>query len=233
MMGRREANMNRLDTKLQNSSSLTASTSHSDPSTLPSVAEQCIVPARRLIVLVPDADLDYAAATRRVWQLANDLGVNIQFIGLCKDEIQESNLRRQLVIMSAMVQDGNVSVEAKVEFGINWVKVVKSNQQVGDLIICFAEQRAGLLYRPLSQILQSNLDLPVYILSGLYSKSPSRFNVLTYISMWVGFISILAISFLLQSRIIALPQDWTQTTLLILSVAAELWLIWFWNNLFN
>ena len=213
--------MNRLDTKLQNSSSLMAPAPHSE-----------IGPAHRLLVLVPDADLDHAAATRRVWQLADDLGVNIQFIGLCNDEAQESSLRRQLVIMTALVQDGNVSAEAKVEIGNNWVKVVKSNWQAGDLIVCFAEQRAGL-FRPLSQIIRANLDLPVYILSGLYLQSPAKLNVRASITMWAGFLCILTVSFLLQIRIIALPRDWAQTTLLILSVMVELGLIWAWNNLFS
>lgn len=214
--------MTRLDTKLQN-----------DYSLLSPASESGIRPAHRLIVLVPDADLDYAAATRRVWELANNMGAHIQFIGLCKDEIQESSLRRQLVTMSAMVQDGNVSAEAKVEFGNNWVNVVKSNWQAGDVIVCFAEQRAGLLYRPLSQILQSNLDIPMYILSGLYPQNLSRFNKSSIIVVWMGFIGIMGGSFILQLRIISLPPDWAQTTLLILSVLAELWLIWVWNNLFS
>ena len=214
--------MNRLDTKLQNGSPLVASTLHLENE-----------PAQRLVVLVPDGDLDYAAATRRVWQLANDLGVNIQFIGLCKDEKQESSLRRELVIMTAMVQDGEVSAEAKVEFGNNWVNVVKSNWQAGDVIVCFAEQRAGLLHRPLSQILRANLDIPTYILSDLYLLGPSRPHGLFLIVLWIGFVAILGVSFLLQIQIIALPRDWGQTTLLILSVMAELWLIWVWNKLFN
>jgi hypothetical protein len=214
--------MNRTETKLQNSLSSISPVSHADPES-----------AHRLIVLVPDSDLDYAAATRRVWELANELGTRIQFIGLYKDTARESSLRRQLVTMSAMVQDGNVSAEAKVEFGNNWVNVVKSNWQAGDMVVCFAEQHAGLLYRPLSQILRSNLEAPIYILSGLYPQNQSRFNMLSLIALWAGLISIIASSFLLQIRIIAMPRDWAQTTLLILSVVAELWLIWVWNNLFS
>ena len=214
--------MNRLDTKLQNSSSLIVSAPHSENA-----------PPQRLIVLVPDVNLDYAVATRRVWELANNMGVNIQFIGLCKDEKQESSLRRELIIMTAMVQDGEISAEAKVEFGNNWVNVVRSNWQAGDVIVCFAEQRAGLLHRPLSQILRAHLDIPTYILSDLYPKSPSRPHGLLLIALWIGFVAILGGSFLLQIRIIALPRDWAQTTLLILSVTAELWLIWVWNKLFS
>ncbi|HKY52653.1 MAG TPA: hypothetical protein VJM08_00035 [Anaerolineales bacterium] len=208
--------------KLQISSSLIASAPHSEDQ-----------PAHRLIVLVPDNDLDYAAATRRVWELASDMGTDIQFIGLCKDERQESSLRRQLVIMTAMIQDGDVSAEAKVEFGNNWVNVVKSNWQAGDVIVCFAEQRAGLLQRPLSQILRANLDIPTYILSDLYPLSPSRSHGLSLIALWIGFIAIIGGSFLLQIQVIALTGDWAQTNLLILSVIAELWLIWVWNKLFH
>ena len=214
--------MNKLDTKLQNISSPISPASHLD-----------IWHPHRLIVLVPDADVDYAAATHRVWELATNMGARILFIGLCKDKIQESSLRRQLVTMSAMAQDSKVSAEAKVQFGTNWVDVVKSNWQAGDMIVCFAEQRAGLLYRPLSQILQSNLDIPLYILSGLYPQRPSRLNILSFIQLWAGLISIIVVSFLLQIRVVSLPRDWAQTTVLILSVIAELWLIWIWNNLFN
>ncbi len=214
--------MNKLDTKFQNGSISISPASYSD-----------IELAHRLIVLVPDSDLDYAAATRRVWKLADDSGADILFISLYTDISRESSLRRQLVMMTAMIQDGNVEAEAKVEFGNNWVDIVKFNRQPGDMVVCFAEQRAGLLYRPLSQILQSNLDLPVYILSGLYPQSPSRFNRLSVIALWAGLGSIIAGFSLLQILIVSLPQGWAQTTLLILSVTAELWLIWVWNNLFS
>lgn len=214
--------MNKLDAKQQNTSS---SLTLAPPSNSGA--------ARRLIVLVPDADLDYVTATRRVWELATELGADIQFICLYKDPARESSLRRQLVTMTAMVQDGNVSAEVKVESGNNWVNVVKSNRQTGDMIVCFAEQHAGLLYRPLSQILRANLEAPIYVLSGLYPQNQSRFNTLSFIALWTGLISIVSGSFLLQIRLVSLPRDWTQTILLIISVMAELWLIWVWNNLFG
>lgn len=216
--------MNKLDTKIHDQSSSRTLDAHSE-----------LWPAHRLIVLVPDGDLDYAAATRRVWELANESGANIQFIGLCKDKdaVQVPSLRRQLVTMTAMVQDREIAAEAKVEFGNNWVSVVKSNWQVGDMIVCFAEQHAGPLYRPLSQILRSNVQVPIYILSGLYPQSQSRFNRISLIALWAGLISIIAGSFLLQIRIISFSRDWAQTTLLILSVLAEFWLIYAWNNLFS
>src|ERR1051325_1040927 len=97
-------------------------------------------PARRLIVLVPD-NSNYAPMTHRIWELANALGCQILFLSLCADGAQESSQRRQLITMSAMVKEGNVCVETRVETGSNWVNVVRSYLHEGDMIVCFAEQR--------------------------------------------------------------------------------------------
>jgi hypothetical protein len=189
-------------------------------------------PDRRLIVLIPAAS-DYTAATRRVWELANSLGARVELLGLCQDEEQEQGLRRQLVTMASLLQDGRVITEFKVEFGTNWVRAVKRNYQSGTIVVCFAEQCTGLLHRPLSQILQSNLNVPLYILSGLHPQNLPQLNWLSQIMAWSGLLGIISGSFLLQVRITSLPPDWAQTTLMILSVIGEIWFIWGWNNLFR
>jgi len=231
--------MNKFDTAPQTTSFAVATTSQSDASTLRhSLRSQGNaslstgpVPAGRLIVLVP-FDSDYAAATRRIWELAVATCTRVLFLGLCQDMAEEPSLRRQLVTISALVGDGRVVAEAKVEIGTNWVNAVKRNYQAGDMIVCFAEQRAGILHRPLSQILESKLNMPVYILSGLYTQDSPQSNPFAQISAWMGSIGIIIGSSLLQIRIAATPQDWAQTTLLILSVVFEAWLIWVWNSLY-
>lgn len=185
----------------------------------------------RLIVLIP-TDSDYTSATRRISDLAHASGAHVLFLGLCKDVTDELSLRRQLITLSALLQDTRVCVESKVESGTNWVEIVKSNYRDGDMIVCFAEQRTGVLHRPLSQILQSNLNAPVYILSGLYADSPLS-NGYSQILAWSGSLGIIIGLFMLQVRLMSLPSDWVQTTLLILSVIAEAWLIRAWNSLFG
>jgi len=189
-------------------------------------------PARRLIALVPDMESDYIPAIRRIWELANAQHARVQFLGLCKDAAKEPSLHRQLVTMSALVGDDKVSTEAKVEIGTNWVDIVKRNSQTGDMIVCFEEQRGGLLHRPLSQILESNLNFPVYILSGLYPQK-SKSNWLSQIMAWSGSIGIIIGFAILQLKIGQLPKDWFQNGLLIFSLIPELWLIWVWNRLFE
>lgn len=187
----------------------------------------------RLLVLVP-ADSDYSAMTRQIWQLANTTdSTSVQLLSLCKDPLEEPGLRRGLAMMCALIREAGVSAETKVEFAANWVDVIKRNHQLGDLVVCFSEQRIGPLQRPLSQLLQSNLNMRVYILSGAGAQSTPRTNWFSQIMAWSGSVGIIVGSFVLQARITLLPQDWAQTTLLIFSVVGEIWLIWVWNNLFS
>lgn len=186
---------------------------------------------RRLIVLVPK-DMDYGAATRRIWELAHATGMHVQLLGLCQDAAEEPGLRRALVAMSSLLQDGRIFVETNVDIGTNWVEAVRPHLQTGDMVVCCAEQRAGLLHRPLSQILQSDLDAPLYILSGLYPQNDPRSNWLARAAVWMGSIAIIVGFFVLQTRI-SLLTDWTQTILMLFSTAVEVWAVWIWNSLFE
>lgn len=219
--------MNKLDSKPP---SMTFSiASHLDPLT---GSGQRPERSRRLIVLVPESEADTAEAARKIWELANALGSRVKFLGLCKDAAREPSLRRQIVTLSALVRDGNVSVDSKIEFGSNWLKVVKSNWREGDVIVCFEEQQTGFARRPLRQILESNLNATVYVLSGVQQPRRLHSNWPFNAMAWAGSIGIIAGFFLAQVKLVQLPQDWAHTSLLYLSLVAEAGLIWTWNSLF-
>jgi hypothetical protein len=200
--------------------------------TLTSASSTDLEPARRFIVLVPALEADLTMVSRRIWELANAAEAHVQFIGLYNDTKQEPSLRRDLVTMSAMVNLGKVSAEAEVIFGRDWVHAVRSRWREGDMVVCFEEQRVGLSHKPLSQILQSDLNVPLFILSGLYPKSFTRPTWPSLAAAWLGSIAILLGFFLLQVQISNSANDWS-TALQLLSVIVETWLIWAWNSLFG
>jgi hypothetical protein len=187
-------------------------------------------PVRRLIVLVPESEADTSSAARKIWELANALGSRVQFLGLCKDEAREPSLRRQIIAMSTMVGGGDVSVETKIEFGGNWLDFVKSNLGKSDVVACFAEHRTWFSNRPLSQILESNLNATVYVLPEFQLEYPRPSWMFSAMS-WMGSIAIIALFFLGQIKLTQLPQDWAHTSLLYFSIFAEAGLIWLWNSL--
>ncbi len=186
----------------------------------------------RLLVLVPD-DLVYGNTTRRIWELAVATGRHVQLLSLCTDRTQELSLYRRLVILSALIAERKIFAGAKVEIGRNWLDIVKRSYQAGDIIVCFTEEHTRFLQKPLKKVLESELDAPVYILFCLHSQKQARSKVLRLILFWVGIVNIIAGAFLLQIRILSLSREWAPTTLLILAVVVEFWLIWVWNKLFS
>lgn len=200
--------------------------------TLPSASFPNLRPVNRLIVLVPESLADPVWAARKIWELAKSLDGSVQLVGLCKDLVQEPSLRRQLVFLSVMLSDGFVSVESKVEYGNNWLKVVKSNWHGGDVIVCFDGQHTGLTHRPLGQLIESNLKLNVYVLNGGDQVRTAHPNWLSSAIAWAGSLSILAAFFWMQAQIIEIPQVWAQNALMYLSIPIEVGLIWGWNTLF-
>ena len=188
-------------------------------------------PVRRLMVLVP-VEIDHTMVARRVWELAYTLGCHILFLSLCEDIAQEASLRRKLIMMSAMVQDGNVFAEGRVEVGTNWVCAVQSSLQADDMILCLLEQRTGLLQKPLHQILKTNVNVPIYVFSDVRPPK-SKQNWISPILPWIGFLAIITGFGFLQVEITQLSGGWFQTVLLLVSTLNEIWLIWVWNRLYD
>src|SRR5215208_818247 len=188
--------------------------------------------AHRLVVLVPELEWDFIPAIHRIWSLADRQHARVLLISLCKDSRQASSLRRALIILCAMLQDGRIPVETNVEIGTNWVAVVRRHYQTDDMIVCFAEQRAGLLQKPLSQILESNLMIPVYVVSGMYVPKPKS-NLLAEVTVWLGSIGMIAGFSLLQVKIMQVSEGWLQTLWLILVVISEIWSVCVWDSRFR
>jgi hypothetical protein len=199
----------------------------------PPLTAQNLEPAHWLIVLVPHTESDLSAAMRRIWELANAGSSRVRLIGLYENAIQELMLRRQLAGMSAMLGGSGIYTETKTLPGHNWVEVVRTHSQTGDLVVCFAEQRVGPRKRSLSSILQASLDLPVYILSGTHLQQDLRSNWWKPIFAWIGFLGTLAGFLLIQVRIHHLISGWGRPVLILISVCLELWIIWVWNELFR
>lgn len=186
----------------------------------------------RLVVLIPDAEAAEPGLARRIWELASPSGLRVLFLGLYTDANEEVNLRRQLVTLTAAIQDNKVSTEIRIEFGNDWIEKVKAVCLPGDILVCFAEQQAGLQHRPLSQILTSNFETSVYILSGLHPQPrDTRAGFLSQVVPWAGSIGIILAFFWIQVKLDQLPKDWAHTTLLYLSIIVEIGLIWLWNSL--
>lgn len=186
---------------------------------------------RRVIVLIPDLEIETGRTARRVRELAYQLDRQIQFLGICADSDHESAVRRQLVILASLARDDRVSAEVQVEAGLGWLPAALTHWQPGDRLVCFEGQRIGLRRRLLSQVLESRLQTAVHILPlppGEYRRHSRLKGMLL---AWPGSLVIVALFLWLQIRLSQLPQDWGHNALLYASLIAEVGLILLWNSL--
>ena len=120
--------------------------------------------AGRLIVLCPASETEPPKPSNQIWEIARSLGLNVLLVSLSHDHGEDAQLRRKLIIMSAIIKDANIPTEILIERGSDWVKQVGKILRAGDVVACYASQRTGFLRKPLGQTLKSGLNVPVYIL---------------------------------------------------------------------
>jgi hypothetical protein len=188
--------------------------------------------AHRLIVPISSPDVDITIIARRILDLAGALQADVKFVGLYTDPSQEPGLRRAIVTMAAMVKSAKVSADMEFILGKDWGKAVKSSCQPDDMVVCWDGQQTEVLRKPMSQLLQAELNIPLLILSSGKRQTNSRANKTHQVIAWIGFIAIILGFLLLQIKIIQLSDDST-IMLEIVSTAIEFWLILGWNSLFG
>jgi hypothetical protein len=209
--------MNKIDSR---STSITLSTSDLEP-------------ASWLIVIIPSIEADLSAATRRIWELASEGSKRVRFIGLYENASQELVLRRQLTGISAMINSAGIYTETEYILGNDWVAAIDSHSQAGDMVACLANHRIERSNRTLSDILQANINLPIYILSSSYIRKGENSNWKSQFLFWSFSIATLSGFFLLQARINQVTSGGLEAALMLTSATLTLFILWIWNNLFS
>lgn len=190
-------------------------------------------PTNRLIVLFPAEAGDSPNQTHRIWEIARSSGLNVLILSLCNDVYAESQLRRQLITMAAMVGDAQICAEFQIDHGHDWVKQLKSIYRSGDVIACYAGQRVGLMQKPLHEVLRLQWDATIYVLSADRPIKNSKPKLLSQVSFWLGALAIVGGFLWLEVNIVQLPQDWAHNFLFYLCVFVEIGILWFWNSFFT
>jgi hypothetical protein len=188
----------------------------------------------RIIVLVPEAEIDPAHAAMKISEIATTTAASVQFIGLSADLSGEPALRRQMATLSAFLETDLIPVRSRVEIGSNWLNALRMEWRTGDIIVCFAGVPAGMVRKPLSQLLESSLEAVIYVIDGLpHQAPPPSSGRWSSVAGWSGSLVILLGMFWLQVDITHVPAEGTRTLLLCVSVFIEFGLIWLWNSLFG
>ncbi|HEX6304831.1 MAG TPA: hypothetical protein VFZ76_11620 [Anaerolineales bacterium] len=193
-----------------------------------------VTPTRRLVVLIPDGDLDHKSLVNRIWELASTSGLNVLFLALSPGQNEVAYLRRHLADLAAMTNYGHVGASTKIIVAGNWTQAVAEILHAGDLLVCMAKHRVAyrvLGRKILGELLSSSFNVPVYLLGGLLiGTSRRRQKLIREILAWLVFLAVIAGFSSIQIWIDQGYGKPLSTILLCISVVFELLLIFIVNE---
>ena len=188
----------------------------------------------RLVILVPDQGLEAPALAQWLASRVSLHRPSILFLSVVQSLNEEPCAWLQLSDLIAWTNGLPTKVESELIQGKSWIDAVYEAWQPGDLVICQAGQTIsmpGAERYPLGVALCNRLDAPVLVLTGLYRESLRRPRTRTAEVAWWGVALALVAAFgVLQIWISRIATGWASQFLLILSVLAEVGLIWIWNQ---
>jgi hypothetical protein len=125
---------------------------------------QLLSNAKRLIVLVPDLNVDETALGRRIWDIAKPARIDVMYLCVVRhwgDELQATHKLAQLL---SITNDPMFRTEILVKAEISWFKAIREIQRPGDLIICDSSlvlPRRIFWRKPFTRVLSTRLQIPV------------------------------------------------------------------------
>jgi hypothetical protein len=188
---------------------------------------------RRLVVLVPDMDVDEASLATRIWSMAAPRHMQVLFLGTLRHEQERYRARRRLALIAAITRDRATHVESQLVLSADSLAAALAVCQPGDIFVCHSEQMVSSWKSkpiPLAQKLLSVVNAPIYVLSGFYpnlgNEGPNWMRALT----WLPPMLLVIVGFAVQVRLAQATSGWLQTAVLGLSVIAEFVLVAAWER---
>ncbi len=185
----------------------------------------------RLVVLVPDCDIDETELASRIWKMASSHRLGVLFLGLSRTISEEASLRRRLINLSALTRDPSITVETRLEFGKDWLVVLRSFLGIEDVLIFLTGHNLNGRGKPSMETL-SVLGVPVWPMEGLYDlRTTSSFSRSSEVAFWAVSLMIIIGFSVIQTKILRLQGDWSLDVLLSLTLLVEIGLIYAWHHL--
>lgn len=137
-------------------------------------------PSQRLVVILPDANINVLSLPKRIWELAApDRRQVLLMIKPCREE-NEFYTRMNLVTLSAMLRDTRVHVETRLVLGTQIDQAARQCAQPEDIFVCFEEHQVSryLKKKRLADLLAKKTGLPVYTLKGSVMEMTDPISVM-------------------------------------------------------
>ncbi len=199
--------------------------------------DEQVTSIQRILVLIPGGRIDPEPLVARVQRLVGCTDLEVLYVGIRLSPDQDWRASRQLAgLLIASVKAG-LRVQTRLVANGEWLPILRGIVQPGDLILCHAEQSARQSKDPYGTLgwwVASSLNVPVYVLSGMYMQAlPYALSSALRLAFRIAPILIVGGFFWIQIQIDKLVTGLAHTLVLSLSVLIEFGLVFFWSYLLD
>jgi hypothetical protein len=185
-------------------------------------------PSRRLVVILPDAELDIFSLAKQLWNLAAPDRRQVLLLTKPCCEENECHSRVNLTTLASLIRDSSVVVQTQVVLGMSLDQAARKYSQADDVFVCFEDHHIHgfLKKKSLADILAQKTHLPVYTLIGSISETtyPISARLIEFVSLAIC-LAVLIGFFGLEVWIDRNTVGDFRTILEILAVFTEAWII--------
>jgi hypothetical protein len=190
---------------------------------------------QRLVVLVPDQNVDEIKFSWAIRRLAGPGNLDVLLVSIVSDIEGELAARRNLVTICSLVNEFRYNVDFRVIWDRSWIHAARGLSGPGDLFICPPEVtiRTGFRkYDPLDAAIAHTLNVPTQPLANFFTN-PRRSisNVFKQILYWVMIAAILGGFFILESDASQAASGFLGQTIVVILMAFELGAIYLWSSI--
>jgi hypothetical protein len=184
---------------------------------------------RRLVVLVPEDELDEQELSTKIWQMAAPGSLEVLFVSLAPSPEMEAYLRLRLSSLGSLTRDDRVRASFSFSPESTWLSAAAHVWCPGDLLVCFRSQegKSQLKGRGLGARLTESLGAPLYVMNSL-ATGPSlrQLRLRSEWIAWSGFLFTLAAFGWVQVRINQSFAGNLWAVLMMASVLVEFGILW-------
>ena len=188
---------------------------------------------RRLVVLVPDADIDEIRAARCLRRMMNSNKEGIFLLSILRGNESDPQVQRRLANLAAILRDPVYKVTARTLARQNWSSQLRQNLLPHDLLVCFPGDRIAMgrfTSRSVDQVVRRELQIPVVLLTGLEIVHDKEPQWIRHTLGWAISLAIILVFLHLDIAVIKNTPGYISTFLLVFVTVLEAGVIWDWNN---
>ena len=182
----------------------------------------------RLVVVISEISDQAALATHIVRSMVTPFQ-GVLLVGVPSSLLDETRLRRNLVLLAAFLRDASSQVEIIVDRDRGWLQRLSAVVRPNDRLACGLERPSSR--PPLHDVLSSHFQAPVHVFTGDLGGEEGPRGWLQEIAPWVSSVAVILVFLWFQILLSRPPAAPAQSVLLILTLPVEVGFICLCNSL--